>query len=42
MTGFDVGENFDRGGGAGGGDHGEGNLWGYAVPVHIPGKRANL
>ena len=42
MTGFDVGENFDRGGGAGGGNHGEENLWGSRVPVLIPGSRANL
>ena len=27
-TGFDIRQNFDRCGGAGGGDHGEGNLWG--------------
>ena len=28
MTGFDVAKNFDRGSGAGGGDHEEVNLWG--------------
>ena len=42
MTGFDVGKNFDRGGDAGGGNHGDENLWGYGVPVLIPGERANL
>ena len=41
-TGFDIRQNFDRGGGAGGGDHGEENLWGCAVPVISPEGRAIL